>query len=166
MQTYLSEAENLRLIDAIGADLYQWLDETDFSGDGPFEYTPPGATTVSITKEQYTALMDGGYFTDSCGCQGKRKSAGLIAAIAYIAYARFIVNNPINATAFGVLYKDGEFSSRVEDTVLVRNSSEARKIGEAYLANVIEHLGTLGLIHCKTYVEAPRGIYRVGREKL
>lgn len=36
LMTYLAEAENLRLIDAIGASLYQWLDETDFSMLEPF----------------------------------------------------------------------------------------------------------------------------------
>ena len=159
LQPYIAEAENLRLVDAIGAKLYQWLDETDFSGAGPFDYNG-----VSITKEEHVALMEGGYFSTRCG---DGRSVGLLTAIAYIAYSRFVVNNPINTTAFGVRYKDGEFSTRVEDSVLIRNSNEARRIGEAYLQQVIEHCKALGLLGCKDkYVEAPRRIIRIRRNKL
>ena len=38
LEPYIREAETLRLVDAIGANLYRWLDETDFSGPGPFQY--------------------------------------------------------------------------------------------------------------------------------
>ena len=31
LEPYVREAETLRLVDAIGANLYRWLDETDFS---------------------------------------------------------------------------------------------------------------------------------------
>lgn len=158
---YIAEAENLRLIDAIGASLYQWLDENDFSGAGPFQFN-----NTEITKDQYNALMNGGYFTKS-KCCGEGKSVGLITAIAYIAYSRFVVNNPINTTAFGVRYKDGEFSSKVEDAVLIRNSNEARKIGEAYLQQVVEHCRSLELLPCSNqYVEAPKRIIRISRQKL
>lgn len=160
--TYMHEAETLRLIDAIGAKLYYWLDCSDFSGPGPFEYDG-----VTITKAQYEALMCGGYYgSDEC-CNGNGHSVGLITAIAYIAYSRFIVNNPINATAFGVRYKDGEFSSRVEDMVLIRNSNDAKRIGEAYLEQVIEHCKALGLLCCgKQYKDKSIRMIRVGRHKL
>ena len=165
--TYIREAESLRLVDVIGADLYNWLDTGDFSGDGPFEYTRPDGDAVSITKDEYNVLMDGGYFADGCGC-GSGRTEGLLSAIAYIAYARFIMNNPINATAFGVRYKDGEFSTKVDDIVLVRNSNEARKIGEAYLEGVVKCLSAYGLLGCcrRKYSEVPRRIVRIGRKKL
>lgn len=141
--TYMREAEALRLIDAIGAGLYRWFDESDFWGDGPFVYARPDGVKISITRQEYDTIMDGGYYTTDCGMF---KTEGLRAAIAYIAYSRFVVNNPITPTAYGVVYKDGQFSTRVEDSVMVRSSNEAKKIGEAYLDGVVAHLKALGLL--------------------
>ncbi len=164
--TYIREAETLRLVDAIGADLYDWLDTGNFIGDGPYQYTRPDGDTVSITKEEYAVLMGGGYFADGRG--GRGRTEGLLTAIAYTAYARFIMNNPINATAHGVVFKAGEFSTKVDDVVLVRNSNEARKIGEAYLDGVVKCLGAYGLLGCcrRKYTEVPRRIVRIKRDKL
>ena len=255
LEPYIREAETLRLVDAIGANLYRWLDETDFSGPGPFQYggvtiteglvpitknqvanldrcldetdfpdpepfpygdetitedqvpvteeqvpiteeqvsfteyqetiaedrvlitKDQGTTTkdrvlitkdqgtptkdqVTITKDQYTAVMEGGYYDGG-------RSEGLKVAIAYIAYSRFIVNNPINPTAFGVRYKDGEFSTRVEDNIIIRSSNEARNIGEAYLEKAINHLKALHLLTpCTEYRESPARKIIIGRNKL
>lgn len=201
LEPYIREAETLRLMDAIGANLYRWLDETDFSGPGPFQYggvtitkskvvttrdrytadmedryydetdfsgdgtitedqVPVTEDQVSITKDQYTAVMEGGYYDGG-------RSEGLKVAIAYIAYSRFIVNNPINATAFGVRYKDGEFSTRVEDNIIIRSSNEARNIGEAYLEKAINHLKALRLLTpCTEYKESPSRKMIIGRDKL
>lgn len=174
LEPYIREAETLRLVDAIGANLYRWLDETDFSGPGPFQYGGVNITEglvpitknqvtkdqVTITKDQYTAVMEGGYY------EGGR-SEGLKVAIAYIAYSRFIVNNPISPTAFGVRYKDGEFSTRVEDNIIVRSSNEARNIGEAYLEKAINHLKALRLLTpCTEYKESPARKIIIGRNKL
>ena len=109
--------------------------------------------------------MEGGYYDG--GCSGDCRSEGLKIAIAYIAYSRFIVNNPINPTAFGVRYKDGEFSTRVEDNIIVRSSNEARNIGEAYLEKAINHLKALRLLTpCTEYKESPARKIIIGREKL
>lgn len=165
LMTYIREAETLRLVGAIGADLYDWLDTADFSGDGPYVYSRPDGDVISITKEEHDIMMAGGYFSDGCG--GRGRTEGLLTAIAYIAYARFIMNNPINATAHGVVFKAGEFSTRVDDTVLVRNSNEARKIGEAYLEGVVKCLAAYRLLGCRRkYSEVPRRIVRIKREKL
>lgn len=145
-------------MDVLTPKLYRWLDETDFSGDGPFEYEG-----VEISKEQYTELMYGGYFDSRCA---SGKSEGIVTAIAYIAYSRFIMNNGTNITAFGVKLKNGEFSSDVSDTVMVRNSNEARKIGEAYLQAVVEHCKSMGLLPCHEYHQQRPNMLRVGRKKL
>ena len=104
--------------------------------------------------------MEGGYYDGG-------RSEGLKIAIAYIAYSRFIVNNPINPTAFGVRYKDGEFSTRVEDNIIVRSSNEARNIGEAYLEKAINHLKALRLLtSCTEYKESPARKIIIGCNKL
>ena len=143
LEPYIREAETLRLVDAIGANLYRWLDETDFSGPGPFQYGD-----VTITKDQYTAAMEGGYYEG--GCSGEGRSEGLKVAIAYIAYSRFIVN-----------------STRVEDNIIIRSSNEARNIGEAYLEKAINHLKALRLLTpCTEYKESPSRKMIIGRNKL
>lgn len=166
--TYIREAETLRIIDALGAHLYTWLDTTDFSGEGIFTYTKPDGIAISITKGQYNELMFGGLYTNTCNDECiSHRSEGLVTATCYFAYSRFVMNNPINSTAFGVRYKDGEFSSRVEDMVLVRNSNEAKKIGEAYLMYVVEHFKSLDFfVCCRKYTEVPRRIVKVGRKRM
>lgn len=146
LEPYIKEAETLRLVDLLGASLYKWLDETDFSGVGPFTFIRDDGKEIAITKEQLTIIMDGGYYTDTCG-KGQM-TEGLKVGVAYLVYSRFVMNNPINPTAFGVRYKNGEFSTEVEDQVLARASSEARKIGEAYLYKAVAYLKTLNLLPC------------------
>jgi hypothetical protein len=162
LEPYLMEAESLRLMDAIGAPLYRFLDA--YNNEDDTEYTRPDGVTVTLTNEQYHALMYGGYYT--LGNCGDKYAPGIVYAISYIAYARFLVNNPINITAFGVRYKDGEFSSRVEDNAIVRASNDAQRIGEAYLEQVVEMCAAYDLLPCKQYTEAPRHIVRIGQKKL
>lgn len=161
---YIKEAETLRLVDVLGADLYKWLDTTDFSEGESFDYTTSTGKKVTITRKQHDEIINGGYYESSCDCGGGY-SAGLSAAIAYIAYARLIVNNPINITAFGVKIKDSEFSENVDDKILIRSSNDARKIGEAYLEKCVEQLKSFGLIECRKYREGAGGKYHViGKE--
>lgn len=156
---YIREAETLRLVDVIGASLYHWLDSTDFSTGDTFDYLSPSGRVVTITAAQYAALMNGGYY-DRPGC-GSGYSEGLSAAIAYIAYARFVVNNPINVTAFGVKTKSSAYSENVSDTILIRSANDAQKIGEAYLQKCVEQLRTMGLIECLEYREGASSKYHV-----
>lgn len=160
---YIHEAETLRLVDAIGAHLYKQLDETDFDEEGPFTYIRPDGAEIEITKDQISEVFNGGYFDSPCA---SGKSEGLKTATSYFAYGRFLINNPINLTAFGTVYKNGEFSTKTDDNAMVRASSEARKIGEAYMKNCIGHLKSLGLLKCVVYKEGPRVSYRIGRRKL
>ena len=104
------------------------------------------------------------------------KAVGLIGLLTmnreYAMYAMAILSpslrpSPINPTAFGVRYKDGEFSTRVEDNIIIRSSNEARNIGEAYLEKAIEHLKALQLLTpCTEYKESPARKIIIGREKL
>lgn len=139
LEPYILEAETLRLVDAIGAGLYRWLDEDCPTTGNVREYNGK-----VYTKEQIDTLLDGGYYTDTCG--NTKRTEGIRTAVAYVAYSRFLVNNPINPTAFGVKFKNGEFSSDVDNSTLARVSAEASKIGEAYLAKVVEYAQSIGLV--------------------
>lgn len=165
IEPYIREAETLRLVDLLGATLYKWIETTDFSGPGPFVFTRDDGGQVQLTPENTQTLLDGGYYTDSCG-RGQM-TEGLRTGIAYLAYSRFVMNNPVNPTAFGVRYKNGEFSTEVEDSVLARTAAEARKIGEAYLAKAVEYARFLGLLpSCATPPKNPAFSLRISRKKL
>lgn len=164
LEPYIREAETLRLVDVLGAHLYEWLDTTDFGSEEPFIFVSKSGKEVEINKEQYNAIMRGGYYESACNCSGGY-SVGLVAAIAYIAYARFIINNPINVTAFGVKLKNTTFSENVDDKILIRSSNDARKIGEAYLQKCVEQLKFYELIECRKYSPGASGKYHViGKE--
>lgn len=162
LMPYIHEAENLRLIDAIGADLYRWLDSINRHSEDPV----PPFHGIEVERSDIKALFEGGYY-QGCGCVEIEHNPGLIEAIAYIAYARFLGNNQINATAFGVVTKMGEFSSSTADASVVRAQNEARMIGEAYLKKAIAHLGALGLLDCckPVYKQSPRRAYVIGNRK-
>lgn len=120
---------------------------------------------IEVDGDNVIKALDGGYWTDKCGCY--KQSPGLKNAIAYLAYSRFLINNPVNPTAFGVVYKDGEFSTKVEDSILVRTAAEASKIGEAYLSKALEYFRHLGLLpECKTTPGAPSRNLIIRRHKL
>lgn len=115
---YIQEAETLDIIPAIGAGLYKECDEN---------------------PEGYKLLLDGGYYDDD-----KRYFAGLKAAVSLLAYARFLPNNAINVTPFGVKEKLSVDSNDISDKALFRQINEARNTGLAYLQQVLDYLSYYG----------------------
>ncbi len=143
LEPYIKEAENLR-------------------HPTSEEELPPYHGT-EVDRSDILAVFYGGYY-QGCGCAEIQHNPGLIPAIAYIAYSRFLGNNQINATAFGVVTKLGEFSSPSSDMSVVRAQNEARMVGEAYLKKSIEHLESLGLMcGCQQkYHRVPKRAYVMG----
>jgi len=124
---YMEEVEALDLIPAIGAGLYKQLNNGEI--------------------EALDDLLNGCYFSGNCGQE--RRHEGLIKAVAYLSYARFVRNNQINVTAFGATLKTTQFSEPIDEKMLIRHSNEAEKIGQAYLNGVIDFLRYKGLL-CTT----------------
>lgn len=114
LEMYIREAEMLHVIPAIGAELYKEVDED------------PSA---------HTLLLDGGYYDNNT-----RYMAGLKAAVSLLAYARFVLNNGINVTPFGVKEKLALDSNPVQDKALFRHANEAENTGLAYLQQCIDYL--------------------------
>ena len=117
---YIKETENLYVLPAFGAALYR---------------------DIEANRDRYKELLDGGYYAD-----GEKWFAGLTAACAYLAYSRMLYNQPVNVTAFGVVYKDGEFSSRTDEAALTRAAKQAEDIGKKYLAGCVDYLKDTGAI--------------------
>jgi len=111
---YIEEAEKLFVIPALGAATYKAI-ETD--------------------KTQFLTLLSGGYYDNDT-----RYFSGLYEAIGYLAYSRFVRNQPVNATAFGIVAKQGQFSDQVDSKTLIAVANDAEKIGLQYLKQCVEYL--------------------------
>ena len=111
---YIEEAEKIDIIPVIGAELYKDCDEH---------------------PDEHELLLNGGYYNND-----KNYFAGLKAAVCLLAYARFLPNNNINITPFGVKGKIALDSNEISDKSLFRQINEARNTGLAYLQQALRYL--------------------------
>lgn len=128
---YILEAEMLDVIDSIGAKIYKAIDENTVN---TLTYTT-GTTTVTYDDSEYSILMNGGYYDEE-----EKRCGGLINAIIYLAYGRFVKNNSLNVTAFGVVVKNGQLSEPADTKAVMIHSEESRKIGLEYLRQVYDYI--------------------------
>jgi hypothetical protein len=117
---YIDEADKLYLLPALGATLHKEI-ETD--------------------KTTYATLLAGGYYDADT-----RHFAGLTQATGYLAYARFVRNQNLNITPFGVVQKQTQYSNPVDEKTIIRVANEAEKIGLEYLHQCVEYLKNEGKI--------------------
>ena len=121
---YIREAESLWVLPALGADVYKAID---------------------VAPENYTPALEGCYYDDNT-----KHHEGLITAIAYLAYSRFIRSQSINVTAFGVVMKRGEFSQPIDPKSISMAAGDAEKTGIEYLRQTVEYLKYIETIEsCK-----------------
>lgn len=113
---YIEEAENLFVIDTLGAANYK---------------------AISEDASKFDLVLNGGYY-EKCGQTAHL--VGLKAAIAYLAYSRFLLNQQVNVTSFGVVVKNGELSNPVDNKQVIYQSNQAKEIGLKYLNEVAEYL--------------------------
>lgn len=145
IEPYIREAESLNILPQIGADVYRWLDETDFTGPGPWTFSTAAGRSVMVTQNDLEAILFGGYYDGPCE---SGHSMGLVAAASYYAYARAVLDNQVNVTSFGVVKKRTEFSDPVDSNTLIQVSREAKKLGDEVIREVVAHLRALGLLDC------------------
>lgn len=124
VDTYIEEVETLFLIPQFGAKLFK---------------------EISENRDDFELLMDGGFYDGD-----KQYLPGLILATSYLVYSRFVVNQAINVTAFGAVFKHGEFSEKIDEANLVRVSRQSEKIGLQYLKQCVEYLTWTKQLPCKT----------------
>ena len=85
--------------------------------------------------DEIVNLLDGCYFDSD-----NQHSGGLKAAMGYLVYSRFVRNQNVNATAFGIVAKRGQDSDPVDEKTIVRVSNDAEKIGLEFLRQCIDFL--------------------------
>lgn len=111
---YIEECEMLYLIKAIGEVIYQ---------------------DIVNNRSNHELLLNGGYYDNST-----KIVAGIKKAMGYLVYSRFVRNQNVNATAFGIVAKQGQFSEAVDEKTIIRISSDAEKIGIEYLNQCVDYL--------------------------
>jgi hypothetical protein len=114
IQPYINEVEKLYLIPYLGAKRFK---------------------EISENKSEHEDLFKGGFYDED-----SKYFAGLNEASGYLVYSRFLKNNQVNVTAFGVVVKQGQFSEQVDEKTLIRSANDAEKIGLEYLNQCLEYL--------------------------
>lgn len=114
IRPYVEEAEKLFVIPNIGAAAYK---------------------AIEADKTQFDTLLNGGYYDNDT-----RYFSGLYEAIGYLAYSRFVRNQPVNVTAFGAVAKNSQYSDPIDSKTLISVANDAEKIGLQYLKECVEFL--------------------------
>jgi len=124
---YIEECENLFLIPKLGAKQFKVIETAiseSIKDPNPVELT-----------EAITNLLNGCFYDeDNRHCEGLKKAMG------YLVYSRFVRNQNVNATAFGMVQKQGQFSEPVDYKTIIIIANDAEKIGLEYLKQCVEFL--------------------------
>lgn len=129
---YIKDSEMMEVMDSLGAKLYKAIDTNTRT---TLTYTNKCGTEVVYTAEEYATLLDGGYY-----CEDEYRCQGLIPAICYLAYSRFVRNNQLNVTGFGITVKQGSLSEPADTKAVMIHANENEKIGKTYLQSVYEFI--------------------------
>lgn len=134
---YIKEGETLYLKPLIAPALYKQIVEN---------------------KADYEELLAGGDYDN------ERKSfPGLREAMGYLIYSRFVRNQNVNNTAFGLVTKKGEFSEPSDDKTVVRVANDAEKIGFEYLDQCIEYMKFKGMLESCKRIHRKRKFKAIGK---
>lgn len=124
---YIKECEKLYIIPALGAKKYMIIDTAIAES-----IKDPGPVPLTDALKN---LMNGCFYDDdNMHCEG------LNTAMGYLVYSRFVRNQNVNVTAFGIVTKNGDFSEKVDDKTIVRIANDAEKIGLEYLKQCVDFL--------------------------
>jgi hypothetical protein len=151
MQPYIRETEMLEIMPVIGAGLYKEIIERRYANltdNSENQIQDNSENNVILNDEEFFELLEGGYFKD-CG-KNMQYQDGLITAIAYLTYARAIIQNGINFTAFGIVTKKTETSEPTDDAIIIRASNQAKKTGLAILTQVLVFMSAKNMLPCRT----------------
>lgn len=112
---------------------------------------------------KYDVLLNGGEYTDSKGREKTFK--GLVASLNYFTYARIVKNNDLNVVSFANVYKENEYSSRVEHKEKVAAYNDAFMVADMYLQDCLRYLNDnvdkFPLYEGKGKMKANKVTYRV-----
>lgn len=129
---YIEECEMLFIIPIIGAINYKSIERSYLESNDSITITDNSGNTIFINKLE---LYEGCFYNDN-----KNHCVGIKKAMGYLVYSRFVRNQNVNVTAFGVVAKQGQFSDAVDEKTIIRIANDAEKIGLNYLNNCIDFI--------------------------
>lgn len=142
LEPYISDAETLDVMPALTPLLYKQFESIGNSIEtDTVDINDNYGHVVTLTKEQYNSIFIPTFYKED-----KCYSQGLVDGIGYLAYSRFVKNNAVNVTAFGVVFKKTANSEPVDEATLFRMANEAKKIGAEYINQTLGYIKSLGLI--------------------
>lgn len=97
--------------------------------------------------KKYETLLEGGKWTDKCG--DTRLLTGVKTALAYYALARIVRDGNIQASTYGAVVKDDQYSADAERSERQRQYRELFSQADSYMAEVIHYLNQ----NCATFPE-------------
>jgi hypothetical protein len=97
-------------------------------------------------EERLGVLLNGGIWKDNCG---GHLLTGVKTALAYYALARIIRDGNIQATRYGAVVKDDQYSQDAEKTERQRQYRELFAQADGYMAEAVQYLAE----NCETFPE-------------
>lgn len=152
--SFIEEAENLYVRNTLTPALYKAIEDSVIRDDFNRPYTDEDEV-VTTEDGQYDLLLAGGYYDE-----GTKHFSGLIAAVAYLAYSRLVMQHGVNATSFGMTQNTSEYSQSVDFRTRKDVSNKAEKTGLLYLSQCVEYLKFIELLPCDS-ASRKRGRIRV-----
>lgn len=148
-EAFIAEAQRVEVKPRLGDALYMRLlrdieTEIVITGgtatvvSGVVIDATPGAVTTDEGLDPYDMLLIGGKWTDSCG--RPRLLTGVKTALAYYVLARIIRDGNIQATTYGAVVKDDQYSSDPERAERQRQYREIFAQADTYMAEVVDFI--------------------------
>lgn len=142
---HIKEVETLWVIPAFSPAVYYKIEQSVLMDNEAHPITDNENNLITFTHlGNYDTLLVGGYYNDNSAY-----FPGLIQAVSYLAYSRFVKDQQINVTAFGVVVKNSQFSEPASDAMILKNAKDAEKIGIEYLNQCVDYLKFIGEIGVK-----------------
>lgn len=135
VEPYIQEAENLHVRTTLTPELYKRIEAVVLTDNWQVPITSNDDDIITVDAEFDTLLLGGYYDSDT------KYFAGLIAAVAYLAHSRMVMEHGVTATSFGMTQANGgEFGQAVDYKTRKHSSNKSEKIGLEYLAGCVEYL--------------------------
>lgn len=153
VEIFIRETEQLDIVPVLGALEYERLADPPRSvisftlGEARLGVDTLGEKGETVLTPEERMLLDGGIWTDECGCL--RRFAGLKAAVAYLTFARFVRTHPVQVTPYGVVVKEGDDSSPANAQTIASVSRDSEKIGQQYLKDAIAYWRAVEASRCR-----------------
>ena len=135
---YMQESETIYLKPLISPLFYKEL--SDYVAYINQVIDPENPIVLEHNAE-FDILLNGGLYDNN-----ESEVIGLTEALGYLTYARFVANQQVNVTAFGVVSKKTDYSDPIDEKTLVRVTKDAENIGKEYLRQCIEYMKFIGKI--------------------